>query len=184
MRNRLLAVLALALMPIAAAAQDDLEGKIGLTMGYPAAVGVIWQASDRLALRPEFTVSRSSSELQTPGSTDTSGWIYGVGVSALFYLTNADNLRTYISPRYSYSRSTTTSTLTVLGTTTSNELTSSGSSVIGSFGAQYAIGPRFSAFGEVGFGYTGLTSRSAISGIRSTSRTWGTRTGAGFILYF
>ena len=31
------------------------EEKVGLTMGYPTAVGVLWQVSDLVAIRPEFT---------------------------------------------------------------------------------------------------------------------------------
>ncbi|HZR23016.1 MAG TPA: hypothetical protein VFA59_05460, partial [Vicinamibacterales bacterium] len=38
------------------------EPKIGLVMGYPAQVGVLWNASDRIALRPEFGFTHDSND--------------------------------------------------------------------------------------------------------------------------
>ena len=42
-------------------------GKAGVTMGYPASIGVIWHASDKVAIRPELTIAGASSK--TSGSS-------------------------------------------------------------------------------------------------------------------
>jgi outer membrane protein with beta-barrel domain len=165
--------------PVAGYAQE--KGNVGMTMGYPAAVGALWHVSDDVALRPEISISRSSIDTSS-GVGDSSSWSLGLGISALFYVTRADNLRTYVSPRYSYSRSS--ATATAAATPVTSELTTSTSTVSVSFGAQYALSPRFSAFGEVGFGYGRGGLRSSLAGTRTTSQNWSTRTGAGVILYF
>ena len=155
-------------------------------MGYPAAVGLVWHLSDRVAIRPEFQVARTTSELSTPGidllSSSASSWSIGAGVSGLFYLQRWDELSTYLSPRFAYSRSTATSSTSFF----QNTPTTSRSNVYNgslSFGAQYALGRRFSAFGEVGFGLTDTRASSA-TGSSSDGRIWSTRTGAGVIFYF
>ena len=50
-------------LPPQGAAQD--AGKVGLTMGYPSSVGVIWNVAGRVALRPEITLSRMSGDSST-----------------------------------------------------------------------------------------------------------------------
>jgi hypothetical protein len=70
-----------------AAAQD--EGKVGITMGYPAAVGIIWHVSDTVAIRPELSFSGSSSETDRAENitdSESDGWTLGTGISALFYV--------------------------------------------------------------------------------------------------
>jgi len=179
-------------------------------MGYPSAVGVIWHASERVALRPEITLSRSTGDSMqndllgaSPLSTNETTGV-GMGVSALFYLHRRDGLRTYVSPRFSYARTSTSasigSAVSVSDSTVSSYLTS------GSFGAQYSLGRHFGLFGEIGVGYTAtstaLTSTLTVSAasvvngvvtastrmetIRSSSHanTIGTRSGAGVIFYF
>jgi opacity protein-like surface antigen len=161
------------------------RGKAGLSMGYPAAVGLVWQLSDRVAIRPEFQVARTTSELSAPGidllSSSASSWSIGAGVSGLFYLQRWDELSTYLSPRFAYSRSTATSKTSVSTTRSTSESNVYNGSL--SFGAQYALGRRFSAFGEVGFGLTDTRASSA-TGSSSDGRIWSTRTGAGVIFYF
>ena len=93
-----------------AAAQDS--GKVGITMGYPAAVGIIWHLGDTVALRPELTFSGSSSETDRAGNVidiESDGWAFGTGISALFYLHQYDRVRTYFSPRFTYTKIKTTS---------------------------------------------------------------------------
>src|SRR5258707_12879195 len=94
------------------------KGQTGLTLGYPASVGVIFHLSDHVALRPEFSVSKSttSDDASSPsGSTSTGTWALGVGVSGLFYIKKRDNLREYLSPRFTYTRSQTALDTNVLG---------------------------------------------------------------------
>jgi hypothetical protein len=159
----LLAVLVL--FPSAAHAQD--EPKLGLTMGYPSAIGVLWHVADRVAIRPEATFSGGSSESSSSNpivGTDTSlapsdNWQLGVGVSALFYLKRVEALRTYLAPRFAYSRLNTS-------TNTSGGIVSSTSdgwayTTSGSFGAQYSLGRHFGVFGELGVSYTASTTRTS-----------------------
>jgi hypothetical protein len=196
-----------------AGAQD--APKVGVTMGYPAAVGVLWNAADRFALRPEFTWSRSSND--SPATSDpllgtitnattSDGWQTGVGLSSLFYVGRHEKLRTYVSPRMTYSQ--TKSSVSV----SNGPVSSSGDgwswSTSGSFGAQYAVAPRFAVFGEVGVNYTSTTTRTSIvesrtsvvsigagGGIMTTSSSFtlrsdqsshstGLRSGAGVIFFF
>lgn len=170
----------------AARAQD--KGKVGLTMGYPASVGVLWHVSDRIALRPELSISNSSTEttLTPPVSgvssttTKIDGWVFGTGLSGLFYISRSDNLATYVSPRVTYSR--VTSNIQPTLATVSDDVMSSYTAT-GSFGAQYSPGSRFGVFGEVGLGFSSSNNGSrAIS--KTTHHSWGTRTGVGVILYF
>jgi hypothetical protein len=184
-------------------AQD--AGQIGVTLGYPAAVGVIWHVTDNVAVRPEISFSTGSTESPTLSpalslvSTDlgeTSSTAVTTGVSGLFYFRTWDKLRAYVSPRYTYSHLTSES-----GSTISIDGRNSAYTVTGSFGAHYQLHRRFAAFGETGFGYTHshTTSTSRLllpvitgpnipapvsQSVETNSHSWATRTGAGVIFYF
>jgi hypothetical protein len=191
-----------------ASAQD--EPKIGVTMGYPSAIGVQWQIADRIAVRPEITLTRSTGDSTSndllgtaPLSTNDSTGV-GVGLSALFYVARWESLRTYVSPRFAYSR-TTTSATTTPGSSTSDS-TSSAYVTSGSFGAQYSLGRHFGVFGEIGLGYTAVTTaltstltlgvaasaggvvtsstQVALVHSSSHSNSLATRSGAGVIFFF
>lgn len=207
----LLAAITIGFLANSASAQDD--PKVGITMGYPASVGVIWQLTDRVALRPEISVARSSNEFTTtisfttisgspfdipvPAATTTTvsrndAWQVGIGLSALFYLSKHDALRTYVSPRWTYTRlSSSSSGSSPAGTASVSATTGSVNFVSGSFGAQYALARRFNVYGEVGLGFTRNASPSASTSAStsafasaSTTSTLATRSGAGVILYF
>jgi hypothetical protein len=177
-------------------------------MGYPAAVGVIWNVADRFALRPEMTFVGTSSDsslgdvLGVGTGSSNDGFQIGVGLSALIYLSRWDALRSYVSPRFSYSRNKTSTT----STGSSSETTSTSYLTSGSFGAQYSLGRRFGVFGEIGLAYTSttitqslallqtisfpglpgapVTTTTALSGTVNHGKTWGPRSGAGVIFYF
>jgi hypothetical protein len=184
MRIARLATMA-ALMGLAAVSTAGAQEQhtVGITMGYPASIGLLWRLNDKVAIRPELSITGSDSG--SSGSsfvTDTSSWALGTGVSALFYLHKYDNLRTYVVPRFTYNRNSNTSTssgFTTAETTTTN--TSAG--FAGSFGAQYSLGDRFGVFGEVGFGFNHSTAKSSFSGTTLSGNTWGSRTGVGIIFY-
>ena len=55
-------VLALLLCGVTGAAAQD-GGKAGITMGYPASIGILWHAGDRVAIRPEFSISGNNGAL-------------------------------------------------------------------------------------------------------------------------
>jgi opacity protein-like surface antigen len=191
-----------------ASAQD--EPKAGLTVAFPGAVGVLWQVSGRFAIRPDVSFSWSSTESSSPGviggggilpsislESVTEGQNVSVGVSALFTVRRRDALRIYVAPRVGYTRSTTTITTTArdplpagfprgLFPPMSRESTNSGYSIAGVLGAQYALSDRFALFGEAGVSYS-TSETSADQSIISTefhSRTVGTRSGVGVIIFF
>ena len=85
------------LIPVPAFAQDS--PKVGLVMGYPAAISVVWHASDQIAIRPEITFAASSSSTTALGlDLESDQFSVSPGVSALFYLAKWDAVRTYVSP--------------------------------------------------------------------------------------
>lgn len=52
------------LLGVAPASAQD-RGQLGLTTGYPAAIGALWHASDRVGIRAEATFQTSSSEVES-----------------------------------------------------------------------------------------------------------------------
>src|SRR5262245_53665062 len=205
-RNVSLLCVAVAFLVARSARAQDTP-RVGFTMGYPAAVGGMWNVASRLALRPEVTLSGTSNDSTIgsilgsgAGSTDDD-FQFGVGLSALFYVGRWDALRTYVSPRFSYSHASSsgTSGSTSLDSTTRSYFTS------GSFGAQYEFARHFGVFGEIGVGYTSTTITLSTTSnpvivlplpfpapsippltIRSENhlKTWSTRSGVGVIFYF
>ena len=132
-----------ATVPSMARAQD--VKKVGITMGYPAAVGVLWHVTDKVAIRPEIAFAGSSTTTSGSGvDISGDGWNIGTGVSAIFYLRKYDHLRTYVSPRFTYghqSSSSTTSGLPISsGTSPTYSQTSETFGGFGMFGAQYWLG--------------------------------------------
>src|SRR3972149_2170786 len=94
-RALLLAALCLMVFPPVSRAQE--RGQVGLTMGFPTSAGLIWHATDRIAVRPEITFSQvtSKAELTPPNvSTVSTNRSLGVGASLLWYFGSSDaNIR-------------------------------------------------------------------------------------------
>ena len=158
---------------------------IGITLGYPASFGVMWHVTERLAIRPELSFSFATSESQATGVSVTSSdtWSLGIGVSALFDLRQWDGLRTYVAPRFTYSRGEATVDSSSFGGLTS-ELRSSGFAIAGLFGASYRMHPRFAVFGEAGLSFGDAETRSSAGfGARSNTQRLGTTAGVGVIFY-
>lgn len=87
--------------PAAAGAQD--APKAGVVIGFPTALGIIWHASDRVAVRPEISVGGSSSDRTSSSfNSHSSSWGVGFGLGVLFYTHTEEHLRTYIVPRFFY----------------------------------------------------------------------------------
>jgi opacity protein-like surface antigen len=184
----------------AARAQDD--SRFGLTMGYPASIGVLWRVSDRVAVRPEVSFTKTNTESTAvttifgPGGPTTftsqvtnDSWNVGTGASLLVNVGRWESLRSYVSPRFAYTRSTSTTTppSSPVGSLpqSSTEVTATTYFVSGSFGAEYTLGRRFGVFGEVGLGYSRIKTTAGQSiGGNLTSRVFGSRSGAGVILFF
>ena len=187
--QRYLAIVSLMAVCVSGTASAQDKGKVGLTMGYPGAIGIQWHVSDKVAIRPEFSFTGSSSELES-GSFGSEGdsWTFGTNISALFYLTTDDKLRTYFAPRFTWSHGSSESELTGPLPTpiiVETESKSSGDAYGfgGSFGAQYGLGDRFLVFGELGFNYGHATSENNRSTTKTTTNAWGTRTAVGIVFF-
>ena len=173
-----LGVLAASLTATPALAQEP--GDVGVTISAPSAIGLVWHATPRLAVRPDLSFSFSESDAEVGGDLDSHS--FSLGGSVLFYTGRWDNLQTYVSPRVSYSWSS--SSLVSGGTTFDS--TTDGWSLAGTFGAQYMLGTRFAVFGEAGLAYSSLTAEapSAFGDNERTTWSFGTRTLIGATLYF
>ena len=173
-----LAVIIASLIPAFASAQE--AGKVGVTMGFPASVGVIWHASEKLAVRPEFSFTHSSTDSSiTDANTDT----VALGVTVLFYTKKWDNAAMYLAPRFNWSHGSSEAE------SDSGDFDSSSSgdsySYSGSLGAQGWIGSRFSVFGEVGLAYSTASSESdSPFSSEIKNKSFSIRSGVGVVLYF
>ena len=185
-RSLVLAVAAFATFPCQAAAQS---GQLGLSIGYPASLGVLWQPTALVGIRPEFTFdvfnaeSTSVSRLGTSRfSTDTR--LVGVGLSALFRVYREENLSLYVSPRYVHRRGKTTvvqdvpANVFVAG---NDDREIRGDSITGSLGARYGLGARFGVFGELGVDHSREDTTEPATESRIT-RT-GIRSGVGVVVF-
>ncbi len=183
----------LTLAPSIAMAQES--GRVGISMGYPTAVGVVWHLSDTIAVRPEVSFTTTTADVTLTNSSST---LYGVGVSGLFYVKRWDALRAYVSPRYTYQHGSSTSTLAInLPISIPIELPSiesgirsSQHTISGSFGAQFQAHEHFGVFGELGAAYSTLKlsvdTLVPQTGLNagSTGHSFGVRSSAGVIFYF
>jgi hypothetical protein len=181
---RLLA-LAIALtfgITVLASAQES--ARAGITLGSPGDIGILWHVSDAIAVRPAFSFSHSSGDSVAGGSSG--GWDTGLALSALFYVKKYDKVRTYVSPQYSYSYSSVTTTpASTQGSLPSITGTTNTNAGAGAFGAQYTPTAHFALYGETGIGFSrhrselgAIVGRSAI-----TSSTWGPFAGVGVVFY-
>jgi hypothetical protein len=164
----------------AAASNAQETGQVGLTMAFPAAIGAIWQATDRLAIRPDFTFAHSEAGGNALVASNNST---GIGLSALFYVGKWDNLRAYLSPRFGYQRSSQT-----LGSVQTASGDTHQYSFAGSIGAEYQLHRRFAVFAETGVVYSQssgtFSSVDVGTSLPNTSKSWATRAGIGAVLYF
>lgn len=168
---------------IAAAAPANAQdaGRVGLTTGYPGAIGILWHTTERIAVRPQFSFTNNASSSDSSFlNTSTDFWSVGTEVSVLFFSPLRDDLKIYVAPRFGYTRTN--------GTTENTESTANAYSIAGLIGGHYALGRRFAVFGEAGLQYSHTTSSvsSSTIGLRTTSTgdSVGTRTGIGVVLYF
>ena len=169
------------------------EKSVGLVVGVPLDVGVLWQTSERLALRADvgfsFNTFESSSQvgLSIGGvrptiTTTTSSRVTTIGLSALFTIRHADNLRLYLAPRGALQLthqsvetevepSSPPSSITSLGG--EGEDSAQGYELNAMFGGQYRLHDRFAVFGETGVAYR----RSELPVVITTLSIGGTSTG-------
>jgi hypothetical protein len=171
----------LLLLPTDSLAQETL--RVGISISAPSSVGLFWQASEKVAIRPEF--SFSTSDVSSDESiTQSNGSNYNLSVAGLFYLHKWDELRAYVSPRFSYTHATTD-----LTSQSGTQLVSSSSDIYGfsgSFGAQYMLGRRFAVFGETGlsFAHQNSETESTVSVGDTNVDTFSVRNAVGVVFYF
>jgi len=212
MRKGHVAVCAAAVLLVASGAAAQEAGQVGVTMGYPGVVGLLWHPTTRVALEPEIAFSRNrttstfesivifSTGLTTTTTSESTseGWTVSPGINVRFYVGKWDNVSTYVASGYSYHRTSSTSTSTVptgLGgsQTQSRESVSGAHDVRGMFGVQYAPHRKFSVFGEVGLRYLTAdlprvtsTSTGGLGSASSTgtTRSFGNASAVGIAFYF
>ena len=197
MTTRLAISLTLLLFFATGSAQAQDEPAVGLVMGYPASVGVIWHPAEKVAIRPAISLDWQSSRFAETSDSDASR--VGAGVDVLLYVARRDGLRLYLSPQYGYDRSTVNATVTITSGFGSNlstrtfdsSATTTTHRVGGAFGAQYVLGGRFAVQAETGLQYRrgegssgDAFSTAAPSTTRSEARNVGIRSVAGVVLYF
>ena len=200
LRPRTLVWLFVAGVSTPAFSQDD--PNVGVVVAYPATVGVLWQITDRFAIRPDVFWSWASNESTTtvtsgsPPQTvafesSSNGYNVTYGVSGLVTLKQQESLRLYVGGRAAYLRSSTTfhnPSVTFPGgvvTVNPRKSRSTGPSFAGFFGGQYALHRRFAIFGEAGLGYqsseTSTTGEPPLSG---QGKSVNGRSGVGVIFFF
>ncbi len=165
------------------AQEPQQDRRFGLTVGYPGSggvIGLVWQTSDRTALRPEFSFTSRFAGANTTGDSSQ----VGVTVTVIRYIAMKGPVTAYLGPRLSYSRSSSTGTTSPSGLS----VTSAGS-VYGAgaaIGLQYELTRKIAAYGEVGAGYSYLRSSTsgAVVSPTSTSHAIGSRGSLGLNLYF
>ena len=157
---------------------QDASG-VGISMGYPGAIGIHIPVSPAVTIRPELSFGGTS---LTDTTVETSSWTLGLNISALFYVHHDDRLRTYIAPRleFGYSSIDTSSTTIALPGLDGDRHTWGGS---GSFGAHYSLSERFGVFGEVGSGFSTSTLPTTSGTPSPTAKSWGTRSAVGIVFY-
>lgn len=173
-----------------AAAQQ--AGDVGVAAGYPGALGVVWHITDGIALRPDLSVTRTTSETTSTGLGGTlttvnkaEGWNTTVGLSVLVTVKTLERLKVYVAPRLAWSYASSDNE-SGAGTAIAFTTTTKGVIASGSFGAQYLLHDRFAIFGELGLQYSGLDNTSDFPGSRSSgdSTTLGLRSAVGATFYF
>lgn len=197
MMKKMMATAALCAAVVMMSAQTALaqdEPKVGLVIAFPSEIGVLWQVSDRIAVRPdvgfywsEFTFSSSPFLGETYESESTNSSV-GVGVSVLFTVARWERLRAYVVPRVSYSflSGGSATAIIFLGDEQESDTDSSGRSVevSGSFGVEYSLGDRFAVFGETGLAHVSTQQPSSSSSDNPRSRQAGTRSSVGVVFRF
>ena len=173
-----LVVIAASLVPTLASAQE--AGKVGVTMAFPASVGVIWHASEKIAVRPDFSFSHSSTDTSI-GETNSDS--VNLGVSVLFYTKKWDDAAMYVAPRFLWAHGSGESRAD--NSDFGSESTADAYTYSGSIGGQGWFGSRFSVFGEVGLSYTTATSDSdSPFASEVETKSFSLRSGVGVAIYF
>jgi hypothetical protein len=170
--RRIALPLALVFLSSALSAQEG-RGN-ALVIGGAGQLGMLFEASDRLAIRPDLSYVRGSSN-SSFGSG--SSWDLVVGLATLHYLSREDRLRTYWTPRVS---------IAFEGSAPSIDGEQDSYTVSVALGARGNVTDRFSLFGEVGpeLDYRETSATLGGNTFTSTSRQWSIANRVGVNLRF
>ena len=182
--KRLVCAVVLSVIGLPAFASAQERGQVGVTMGYPAAIGLQWQITDRFAIRPDISFNFSHVETESDffdATSESSGKNVIFGLSGIWYTRpEGENLRPYLTPRVAWIHTSSDDDDDDPG------LSDSSWAASGSFGLQYSPTARFAIFGEAGIGYTrserGID--TVLGNVSTASTSWTTRTAVGVIFYF
>src|SRR5262249_45204573 len=113
MMMRAATVCLLLLTASTAHAQD--EPKVGVAMGYPESISIVWRVWDKVAFRPELLLRGGHSGRGDDGFTSSTSDSHsvGAGTSVLIDVKRWDAVRAYVSPRIMYARSKSTYETTI-----------------------------------------------------------------------
>jgi hypothetical protein len=129
----------------------------------------LWQVSNGVAVRPDISFSATRID-------GVDFWSYGPGLSGLFYVTEHDNLRSYVGPRLGYLHG---------GNASVRESMYSAGAF---YGIQYAVVRRLGVFGEAGVTYNETRSSVVAFGQTPTPRapthSVAVGSGVGLVYYF
>ena len=173
--SRALIVSVVSLIAFAVSARADAQEHhpVGIVMGVPSILGVQWDVSDRVSLRPEFSFSVDAFNSSSSPSTDT--WSMTTGFSALVDVRRFDAVRLYLVPRVSHT----------FGGGSSSFITTS-SAAGGAVGVRCNLAPRFAVFAELGglYTHTRLTNSSNSSTSVTVANGVNNRNLVGAVLFF
>ena len=184
--TRRLCVLAI-LLCVSRPALAQEAGQTGLTIGFPGAIGMIFHVSEGVAVRPDFTFSRSSSDNGCQAAQQHGvelrrrrqrTFLHRDGARPRWYLLQSSFRLLAFQQRQRRDSAT------VASTSHSNTYQYSGS-----FGLQYMPVRRFGVYGEAGVQYSRSDSvftagSPSTSSGKSTGSSVGTRAGIGLVWYF
>lgn len=101
---RLYTTIATVLLTFALASPAAAQEKpFGITLGYPVAIGALWQVGERVALRPEFTVGYSNEQDSEIG-LESSAWRFGIATSAILSIYRNGPRHIYGVPYYEFQK--------------------------------------------------------------------------------
>ena len=198
-RFLLAAAAAVVLLPHTAAAQPP--GPLGLVVASPGSVGVLWQATDRIAVRPLLSFQRTSLKaeynldpeilayygllgLSLPVLEPEAYWSVNLDVGVLVTLAQRDALRLYVAPQIGRN----------WASTPVRDASNSTIRAQGLFGGQYALSDRFSLFAETGLEVQRNTREAVLPSIgalyaldsftKTTTTSVGTTSSVGLVFHF
>jgi hypothetical protein len=180
--SALIGSIALVSAPLFAQEQESPRGKIGLTL---PGIGAILHLTDHVAFVPGVGFTHNWSSLSSAPTTTAANNL-SVSAALRFYVRDWKGLRFYLSPKYSFSRSTSERNAGGTGYGTDSSTAGDYHAAYGSWGIQYAISDRVSIFGDMGAFYsrsTYSTSSSAMLGGDTYSQNVGTSGSWGLIFY-